>query len=167
VCLLGHLGTRSERREGKVISVAALWVDRKEQAGGTEREEDAVPEMRQPAPGCQVNEELQKLWGLLVRVSACQRNQQSQVRFLRHRRGVGNAFILAVRPGMASGTVAGALTMNAGMQLPHAPPVPTRCLSRSRGHLAPLLAKIFNGKGISQAAEHHSTRSFISCDWFG
>lgn len=44
--ILGHPGTRSEQQEGKVIFVAALQIDGKEEAGEVRQEEDAIAELR-------------------------------------------------------------------------------------------------------------------------
>lgn len=48
-------------------------------------------------------------------------------RFLSQCVGMGSAFTLAVMPGATSGTVTGALRLNASIQLPHEPPWPARC----------------------------------------
>lgn len=63
----GHLGTRSEQWEGKVVSVAAHQTDRQAEAGEARQEGDVIAGLRWPTSGHQGDEETQKLWGLLVR----------------------------------------------------------------------------------------------------
>lgn len=104
--------------------------DRKAEAGEAGQEEDVIAGLRWPASGRQGDQETQKLWGLLVRAPACQRSPQGprlpkeptvRSRFLSQCVGMGSAFVLPVMPGAASGTVTGALRVNASIQLPRGP----------------------------------------------